>query len=75
MLLIYGLKDFGFWLKRGKYHISNNIYGMHVVKKGYAELICEISNDDIAMMIADWKVNGVPLPIAKYFKKKFMKNM
>jgi len=70
VILLKGIKDFGFWLRAGKYHITNNQTAKYVLKKGYAIKVCEFSSDDLAAMIADWKINGVPHGLVKYIQER-----
>lgn len=70
MKLVKCIKDFGNWGKEGKYHlISNSMFTMAKNKK-VVEFVCDVSTEDISMMLADFKINGVPEEIVKYFTKK-----
>lgn len=68
MKIILGLQNFGIWLKKDRYHLTNNALAMHVIKKGYAKEIMEITQDDFAFMFADFKLNGMPVELVKYFQ-------
>lgn len=70
MKVVYGLKDFGIWLKQGRYSLANNSLADMVIRKRYAKEIVEISQDDFATMIADFKLNGIPESLVKYFRNK-----
>jgi len=70
MKLILGIKDFGIWLKKDKYFITNNRIADVVIKRGYAKFILEITQEDLGMMLADFHFNGVPKDVVKYFVNK-----
>lgn len=69
MILLKGLCDFGSWLKKDKFYLTNNLHAHYVIKKGYAIHIMEISREDLSFMLADFKVNGVPECLVKYFTR------
>lgn len=70
MKLIYCTKDFGSWCRTGKYHLLSDSHFKNLKSKAIFQFICDINNDDLAIMIADFRINGVPEPIAKYFIDK-----
>jgi hypothetical protein len=70
MKIVYGIKNFGIWFKVSQFHLVNNNLADHVIRKGYAKFIVEVTQDDFATMIADFKLNGMPTALVKYFKFK-----
>lgn len=70
MKVIKGNKDFGLWLREGKFYLVSNWHADNVIKKGYATEIMEITQSDLAMMLNDFSVNGMPKELVKYFQKK-----
>lgn len=70
MRIIKGKENFGTWLKKDKYHLVNNTLADSMIFKDNATLIMTITQDDLAMMFADFKINGIPKCLVNYFIKK-----
>ena len=66
MKLIKAKENYGFWCKKGKYHLINDTLAEYIINKRIAVEIAEISQDEIKLMMADFKINGVPKGLVKY---------
>ena len=53
-------QDFGLWGKKGKYSLANNSLAENVVKKGVAKEVLNVTQDEIGMLILNWKLNTIP---------------